>query len=147
MSTEKTTEANDVILPKNVYAVRCVKADAGKSKVGNPQHILTVEIVDAAPVNGVDINGLQIMHWSTLTEKALKFVNNLRQAFGLETTTENDMASCSPKDYIGLKAFAICESTKVEQKNEVTGEVLRNPYTNEPIVSYMRNIKEWIPQS
>lgn len=142
-------EAYDIRLPNNIYKLRCVSAESRKSSGGHLQDVLKLEVIEAAPVNGangpVDINGLQFTSYNTRSAKSIKFYNKMRTAFNLPPITEGEVDSVSFKQYLGQVAFVEAGSKEEVRKNDVTGEVLINPHTKEPLVNLTREIFQWIP--
>lgn len=144
-------EAYDVRLPKNAYKLRVVEADNERSKKNQSRMAkLICEIIENDPIehNGkaVDINGIELMHFSVVTAKSLKFANQCRAAFGLPALTEDDIDVFDAKDFMGRTGYALCQSTLEPQINEVTKEPVINPYTKEPLMQVRREIVEWIPK-
>lgn len=145
------TEAYNIRFPKNTLLnFRVIEAKKQQSKQNNPQHVLTLEVINSAPfdVDGenIDINGLEFMSFSTLTSKALEFANRVRRAFGFNDLTEQDIDSADPKEYIGQVCWAIVESTEEDRINELTKEPVIDPYTGRPMKTYQRRIVEWVPK-
>ena len=144
------TEAYSIRFPKNtMLQLRCREAKKQKAKSsGNPQHVLTLEVINTAPfeVDGesIDINGLEFNSYSTLTEKALEFVNRTRRAFGFSDLTAADLESADEKEYVGQVCWAFVESTEEDRINELTKEVVKDPYTGEPMKTYNRRITEFV---
>lgn len=146
----KVAEMN-VKLPRNSYKLRCVKCELGKSKKGDFQLIQEYEIFNANPlmVDGqqVDINGVKLKNWQTLTTNSIDFFNLNRNSLGLPPVRFADKDTINPKDYMGLEGAAVCESESSEMKNEVTGEPIVNPHTNLPVIQWNRRIQQWLPRS
>jgi len=149
MSDDSTSKidpaAYSIVLPKKVYKLRVKEVKRQKTKEhGHPMDVLSLEIMGAPKVNGVDINGLDMKHWVTLTEKSLPFANATRQAFGLDKLeNQEDIENANPNDWLGTEAFAVCFSEKTEQKDD-DGQPLLDPYTQKPLVNYRRQIDEFI---
>lgn len=143
-------EAYNVRFPKNtLLQLRVVEAKAQKSKSSNnPQHVLTLEVINSAPfeVDGesIDINGLEFTSYSTLTTKALEFVNRVRRAFGFDDLTESTMNSADCREYVGQICWAFVESSEEDRINELTKEIVKDPYTGQPMKTYRRNITEFV---
>lgn len=152
MSEEKkklVPEAYNIRLPKNtLLKLRVREAENTKTKeTQNPMHNLTLEVIESAPINNVDINGLDFYERAVLTEKALPFANKLRAAFGFhELKTIDDINRADARDFIGQVCFAICESSEEERVNELTKEKVLDPYTGKPMVTYRRRVVEWVPK-
>lgn len=145
-TSKVSPEAYDVKLPQEVYKVRCVNAESNKTKNGFPREVLELEIIENAPINGVDINGLTILSYNTRTEKSLVFYNKMRVAFGLQAVTPAEINSVQASDYTGQVAYVVIESKGEPRVNDVTGVPLKHPRTGEALVTWNRNILEWIPQ-
>lgn len=139
-------EAYDVKLPQEVYKVRCVSAESTKSKSGFPMDVLDVEIIENAPINGVDINGLSVKSFNVRTEKSLSFYNKMRTAFGLQAVTPAEVSGVKASDYIGQVAYVVLASKGEPRVNDVTNEPLKHPRTGEALVTWNRNILEWLAQ-
>ena len=143
-------EAYNIKFPKNTLVkLRVREASNERSKNGHRMHKITLEIIDNAPVavdgKEIDINGLDIMTFSVMTEKTLPFANKIRQAFGFsDLTSEGEINDADAKDYIGQVCYALVESTEQERVNELTKEKVLDPYTGKVMVTYRREITEWI---
>lgn len=143
-------EAYNIRFPKNtLLQLRVSDAKAQKSKTSNsPQHVLTLEVINTAPfeVDGesIDINGLEFTSYSTLTVKALEFVNRTRRAFGFDDLTQSTLDSADCREYIGQVCWAFVESSEEDRINELTKEVVKDPYTGQPMKTYRRNITEFV---
>jgi hypothetical protein len=148
--SENTVSQASVKLPRNSYRLRCVSCEVGKSKKGDFQLIQTYEIFGAAPlqVDGVmvDINGIQMKNWQTLTQNSVDFFNLNRNSLGLPPVKFSDKGSINAADYKGLEGAAICESESQEVKNEVTGEPILNPHTGQPVIQWNKRINQWLPR-
>lgn len=143
-------EAYSIRFPKNtMLQLRCRDAKKQKSKSsGNNQHVLTLEVINTAPfeVDGepVDINGLEFTAYSTLTEKALEFVNRIRRAFGFADLTKDTLDNADEKEYIGQVCYAFVETIEEDRINELTKEVVKDPYTGAPMKTYQKRIADWV---
>ena len=146
--TEVSPEAYDVKLPQNVYRIRVADAILGKSKAGHAMDTLDLEIIEHAPVkhgeSEVDINGIQLKSWNVRTAKTLPFYNKMRVCLGLPPLMADEVGSVNPRDYIGLTGYVVLASKGTPRVNDVTGEVLKHPTTGEPLVTWQREILEWI---
>lgn len=153
MSDETTTKvdqaAYNVRIPKKVYKVRVKDVKRGKTKEKQlPMDTITCEIVDhVEKISGVDINGLELTKSSVLTLVAKTFVNQCRSCFGLsEIENQDELDMVDGKDLLGQEGYVIAAGTADEQKNDLTGEALVNPYDGSKIVNYRREILEFIPR-
>jgi len=139
-------EAYDVKLAQEVYKVRCVSAESSKSKNGHLMDVLDLEIIENSPINGIDINGLGVKSFNVRTEKSLSFYNKMRIAFGLQAITPAEVSGVKASDYLGQVAYVVLASKGEPRVNDVTGEPLKHPRTGEALVTWNRNILEWLAQ-
>lgn len=137
---EAPVSDSQVYIPFGIYKLLCLECKRGNSSKGNPQLVETWEIIDNAESK---FNGIKILIFRSLVDKALFFVNEERQAIGLPIVKEADLATLDEKDYIGQTGYSTLNTTVKEQKNEVTGEVLVNPNTGEKMVDVRRNHVQW----
>jgi len=144
------SEAYNIKFPKNtLLQLRVTEAKNQKSKTNNnPQHVLTLEVINCAPfeVDGepIDINGLEFTSYSTLVEKALEFANRVRRAFGFSDLTPSTIDSADCREYVGQVCWAFVESSEEDRINELTKEVVKDPYTGQAMKTYRRNITEFV---
>lgn len=133
--------------PEKGYRLRIMEGETKPNSKGNRMHTFKLEIFDAAPVNDkvlgpVDINGIQITHFVTLTEKSLRFVNQFRRAFGFENDlTAADIETDDAKLYEG-KVGAAQVKCKKEVKLDGEKQPVTNLNTGEPMYVIKRELGE-----
>lgn len=138
------TEQSEVILPMQAYKVRCVSCTPGVSKAGAKQFTQEFEVIEAAPVNGVDINGVKIQNWHTFVESGLFFVNEQRIAMGLSKLTLAQFDSVTPTEYLGQIAYVVAHSDSKPMINEVTKQPILHPLTGKVVINWNRKISKWL---
>lgn len=151
MSNEAQTKVDEAArklkLPLSQYKLRVIEAKLGETSNRNPKVDFTCEIFGHNQlINGVDVNGLQIRGSSVLVPQALQFVNRLRAALDLPEVTEETLPTVTADEYVKCEGIAKCVGNVEPQIDEVTGEPMRDPYTNEELVTVKREIKEWYPR-
>lgn len=136
-------------LKKDFYQLRVLDIkDATSAKAGLPMKVLTLELINAAPITvegrQVDVNGhIKFMENIVLVEKALPYINQKIKAFGIApVSTFGDAVAFNYDDMKGKIAYALCGSTVEEQKNEA-GEVIMDPFTGKPHTRVKHVIYEW----
>lgn len=137
---EAPVSDSQVYIPFDIYKLQCLESKKGQSGKGNPQLVETWEIIDNKDSR---YNGVKIMVFRSLVDKALYFVNEERQAIGLPQLKAHELDSIDEKDYIGQTGYATLKTTMKEQKNEATGEVLINPNTGDKMVDVRRELVSW----
>lgn len=147
--SEPSDAAKSARIPLDKYKVSVLEAKKGKTEKGDPKIVLDLEFKGNPPINvegnEVDINGVKLTKHSVCTEKALKYFNKERRALGLPVINSvAEFDNLDVLDYKRMEGWAICSAKSVEKKNDVTGEVIMNPYTNEPMVDHYRQLDEWI---
>jgi len=139
-TAEAPAENSQVYMPFAIYKLRCLESKRGNSGKGNPQIVMTWEVIDNSETK---FNGIKVVNFRSLVDKALPFVNQERQGIGLPQVKEADLPTLDDQDYIGQTGYATVKTTQQEQKNELTGEVLVNPNTGEKLVTTRREIVAW----
>lgn len=134
------TSSNEIYMPFGIYKLRCLECTKGKSRNDNPQFVMTWEVIEHKQEK---FNGIKFTNFRTLTEKALFFVNQERQAIGLPDVKASDLETLDPNDYIAAHGYATVQTKINEQKNEETGEVLVNPNTGEKLITVRRELVNW----
>lgn len=138
-------------IPNDVYKFRIKDCKFQKSKAGNPMFVMDCELFGNPPVQceqgqePIDINGLSANHWITLIPENLRRgLAALHKSAGLplDIALEDILAKPNTDFYKGVKFTARAYSEAQEQKNEVTGQFLKDPNTGEKLVYYALTIKE-----
>lgn len=131
-------------LPLGSYKFKMRDGEKKTSKAGNPMIVCTLELVDNAMVNTKDgprdPNGLTVTHYVTLTEKSLRGVNEFRRCVGLPTVTVDDLPNEDAGFYKDQVGFAVFRGTAEEMKNTETGELIVNPHTKKPEMTFKREL-------
>ena len=142
---QTSTPTSPLRLPRDNYTVRCIeepKFEISKSS-GQPMLVFDFEICEPAVKNidGVErnIGGTKLGRvYATLTPgKTFKLVE-IHRAMGLplEGLEQNPEGGFIGITYTGRECWALCKSTKNEQKKEGSEEPLCNPVTGEPLISF-----------
>lgn len=146
------SNATKVTIPRKSYQLRVIEAekgvsavrtdDKGNKKGGNPNITLKLEIINAAPVpykdpatgeiSMVDINGLTVTSWVTLTENALRFANEANNALGLPILNPSNMHEAEANAYLGQTGYAILEG-KPRVVTDSEGNPIVNPNTQQTV--------------
>jgi hypothetical protein len=145
--TENTIPEHEIRLANNCYKFRILECERQTSKKGNPMLFQVFEIIENGPYTQdgetLDINGVKIMNWAILSDKAIGVVNAQRDSFGLPKVSVKDLDNINPLDYKGAEGYAYAVSESEEMRNDVTGEPVLNPYTKKPEVTWRKKITRY----
>jgi len=134
----------EIKLPLDAYFLRITDAEKKLSSKKQPMVVTTVEIINHPGINlrgqVIDINGLEIIQYTSLSEKALFAINGIHKAVGMPQIKVEDLAGYEPAMLKGLEFAAVCKSESRQMLNEETKQPVLNPYTGEPVVIYNRKI-------
>lgn len=157
-------DAKQITVPRATYKLRVRDAERGISQLrtnektgqqtgNNPMITLDLEIIDAAPVmvrnpetgdtESVDINGLEVRQWVTLTEKALGPCNTIKSALGMEKATKEGLLNEDSNLYKRKVGYAILEG-KQRNITDSTGANIINPHTNKPVTVPELKLVMWL---
>lgn len=145
--TENTIPEHDIRLQNDCYKFRILDCEKRPSKKGNPMLVQTLEIIEHGPYKqdgvDIDINGVKVLNFAVLTDRAIGVVNSQREAFGLPKVSVKDLDNINPLDYKGAEGYAYAVSESEEMTNDVTGEPVLNPYTKKPEVTWRKKITRY----
>lgn len=147
-SENQSAPRGAIRLKKQVYKFRISEcAEQTSQKEGNRMLVSTCEIVENPPVmvdgQEVDVNGIEITNYTTLTPKALFFVNQFQKALGLPELTDEDLPNVQASNYIDLKFYAIAEGKEVPVLDEEKKPII-NPYTGKAATQTQRRIIQFM---
>jgi len=141
------TNDRNFALPMNSYKFRVLEAEKQISQKGNPMIVCELELIDnpeAKTKDGSrDINGRRLRHFATLAPKGLGLLNTFRKSIGLDAVTEADLPNQESAFYEGKTGYAVIKGTAEEMKNQETGELIINPHTQKPEISYRMEVVRW----
>lgn len=127
--------------------VECVKRPSAK---GNLMLEIDVELIDNAPIEvidpdtgspvSVDINGISIRHWVTLTPNNLDRANQWNKCHELPTFKSlEEMEAADPNLYKGKIGYGITFGAEKNQE-DANGQVIKNLRTGAPMTMIERRI-------
>jgi len=159
-------KARQITVPRGPYKLRVKDAERGISQLktdeqgnqkgNNPMITLDLEIIDAAPVQvknpetgeveAIDINGLEVRQWVTLTEKALGPANTIKASLGMDKATKETLTTEDSGLYMGKVGYAILEG-KQRNIKDASGANIINPHTNKPVTVPELKLVMWLSPS
>ena len=158
-----------VVFPQDNYLIRCIKAEFGPSKSsGKPMITLGFEIVSPENINvagseyivaGQNVSPLYIVTKSidadgnvdvSKSETIKKMVDDLCAKFKVAEITDPENPDVTV--FVGKTVWALLNGEKRERRKAPTseqlaagqkqGDVIKNPITGEPLVSYYPKIDQ-----
>lgn len=135
-------------VPKGIYKLRVIEPKLDKTKSGDPMFVFECEVVETPdqvdPRTGstITINGTKGMKWLSLSQKSWPFTAKFLKSAGLplDITLENLLNNPNPEMFRGVIFRALCSTETKTEKNELTGQPVLDPDTQQPITRYQFSI-------
>lgn len=151
MSTANPSEQNPpqalIRLKRGVYQFRVTDAEKTKSQKGDPMLVLTSEIINHPPLmigdQEVNVNGIEITDYKTITPKTLPYVNIFHKALGMPVIQEHEIPLVDAAAYKGAEFYAVAESKDEPMLDEDKNPMI-NPHTGQPLMSVRRKFVSFI---
>lgn len=123
----------------------------GQQTGGNPMNVIDIELLDNPlakvrnPDTGdkeeVDVNGVQVRAWITLTPKTIGSVNAFHKCIGLPPVSEATIQEDDGNLYVGKVGEALIQFNGRPIKNSEGEIIMQN---GKPLTTSERKVSKWL---